>query len=100
LLVACLLCSQRGRIDGTRADSREWLPGLAVIGFSVAAPRQALPPIHSNASTAPRILEVDFDRLDAIPFERLAQRGDIPHRGETHLAEPVQAALAEALLAI
>lgn len=55
---------------------------------------------YGDASTAPRILEVDFDRLDAIPFERLAQRGDIPHRGETHLAEPVQAALAEALLAI
>lgn len=54
---------------------------------------------HENTSSAPRVIAVDFEDLAALPFEKLAQRGDIPAREVRCTAESVYAPLAEELRA-
>jgi len=52
---------------------------------------------YLSEETHPRVLEVDYEKLDSIPFEKLCRRGTLPERRERHEAEAVYAGLAAAL---
>lgn len=61
------------------------------------------PPVMSglhpfaDSETLPRVLEIDFEQLDGIPFEKLSQRGNLPEREDQFDAETALSGLLQTL---